>query len=110
MCPNDHVIIVQKKPRKTEQVFDLKKIQLAALEVIKGVLTCTLAHPQELSVEIVAGDKTTVFEIDIASSDFGRLLGSKGKSIDALRTLVAAMGAVHGFRFIIRVKNEERFY
>lgn len=77
--------------------------------LILSFFSVLLKSPQEASVAIIQGDKTTVMEVDIRQEDFGRLLGSRGKNIGALRTLIAAMGATHNVRVILSVRDEERF-
>jgi predicted RNA-binding protein YlqC (UPF0109 family) len=86
---------------------DVKNEILACLNL---ALKNILASPEHLQVRIEEGEKTTIFELDIAQSDFGRVLGAKGKTIGALRTIVLAMAAVHNFRGIIRIKDEDRFF
>ncbi|QDK38058.1 KH domain-containing protein [Bdellovibrio sp. NC01] len=78
-------------------------------EIITTILNSLLSTTAKFEVSYFVGPQTTVFMIDVQQSDFGRLLGAKGKNIGSLRTLVAAMAANNGFRGIVQIKDEEKF-
>jgi predicted RNA-binding protein YlqC (UPF0109 family) len=79
-------------------------------EIIFQILRKILSQPKALSIDIVIGSNTTIYMIDVVQEDFGRLLGSKGKTIGGLRTVIGAMAAASGIRAVISVKDEERFF
>lgn len=68
-----------------------------------------MGFPDKTAVTIKVGEKTTIYEIETIREDFGRLIGTGGKHISSLRTIVAAMSATHGFRSVIAIKDEEKF-
>ncbi|KYG61424.1 hypothetical protein AZI86_17065 [Bdellovibrio bacteriovorus] len=76
--------------------------------VIKSVLRMILSHSFQVEYEV--GERTTKYSIDINQQDCGRLLGSHGRTIGGLRTLVTAMAASAGIRAVVEIKNEERFF
>ena len=75
-----------------------------------GVLREMLVHPEKVSVEWTLGEQTSIFQIDIAFSDYGRLVGAKGKNISALRTIVLSMSAAKGHRSVLSIKDEEKYF
>jgi predicted RNA-binding protein YlqC (UPF0109 family) len=44
-----------------------------------------------------------LFQIHVNKQDFGKVLGKKGKNIQAIRTLVSAVSAKSGKRTIIEI-------
>ena len=93
---------------KTEEEKTSERQKICA--VVHSVLGSLLSLPPSYEVSFVVGNKTTIFQIEIQQKDYGRLLGTKGRNINALRTLVTSMSANSGFRAIVEVKNEDQFF
>lgn len=91
------------KPTREELV---KNIQV----ILSSILAQLLAEPELAFVSVRLGERTAVFEIDLVQKDFGRLIGTRGKHIDALRTIVTAMAGSHGVRAVVLVKDQDRFF
>lgn len=93
---------------------DAKTPDMECRETIRNILILILnnilEHPKDCKVEIICGDLTTQFEVEMHQLDYGRFLGSKGKTVQALRTVVSTMSTFNGFRGIISVKNEDKFF
>lgn len=92
------------------QIRDQNEVRKYLQDTIQSLLNYMLLHPEKSSVTFQTGDRTTVFEIDIAQLDFGRLMGAKGRNLNSLRTLVAAVAGSHNFRAIVQIKDENRFF
>lgn len=86
--------------------FFKEKIQT----ILDSILHCILKNPDKMSVEVQQGERTTIFVVDVDKSDFGRLVGTKGKTIDSLRTIAQGIAGTHGFRAVLQIKDEERFF
>lgn len=100
--------IIKKRACKSPDEKEPVILFLQSLQesILKNLLKC----PEKSGVYIKQGPRTTVFEIDIIQEDFGRLVGSKGKTIDALRVIVGAIAATNNIRAIVVVKDQDRFY
>ncbi|WP_413575231.1 KH domain-containing protein [Bdellovibrio sp. HCB290] len=70
---------------------------------MEDILMLIVDHPEEVSVGIVHGERTTIFKIECSRRNFGRILGSRGKMIASLRTISLALTARHGIRSIVEV-------
>ncbi len=44
--------------------------------------------PDQVSVNEVVGENTTVIELRVAKSDIGKIIGKEGKTAKAIRTLL----------------------
>ncbi len=56
-------------------------------------------HPDKVSVKEVPRDNNSVvFELRVAQDDIGKVIGKKGRTAQAIRTLLAAAGSKDGKR------------
>lgn len=96
----DVVKVVKRNPlslivRPEEQEFIRVLVENLARELV--------SHPEEIRVTFSNGEKTTIYNLDCTQRIYGQLIGSGGKNIQSLRTLVQAMTARRGFRSIIEI-------
>ncbi len=59
-------------------------------EMIERMVKALVDHPDEVSVKLIEGDSTLVFEVKVNQEDAGKVIGKKGRTINSLRTLVGA--------------------
>lgn len=57
-------------------------------------------HPH---VTIIENDRTMIFKVDCPPECLGQILGSKGRNITSVRTLITAMCSRRGIRAIVDV-------
>lgn len=57
-------------------------------EMITTVVKALVEHPEEVVVKPIEGDGTIVFEVQVNPDDAGKVIGKKGRTINALRTVV----------------------
>ncbi len=50
-------------------------------------------HPEAVHISGVTGDRTAVFEVRCHPDDVGKVIGRNGKTIGAMRTLLATLAA-----------------
>ena len=59
-------------------------------ELVEKMAKALVDRPEEVSVTEVDGEKTTVFELRVAPSDLGKVIGKQGKTARAMRTILSA--------------------
>ncbi len=59
--------------------------------------------PEEVVVAEVDGERTTVFELRVATSDLGKVIGKQGKTARAMRTILSAAGTKLGKRCVLEI-------
>lgn len=101
--------IIRRRPVKLDS-NEKEAIRAEVARLLKEILKTLLDQPDKACVSVEQGDRTTIFAIDVVQADFGRLLGSRGRNIEALRVLVNSLCGKHDIRGIIQVKNEDRFF
>lgn len=69
---------------------DLERPNADFKELIEFVTRGLVDKPEQVDVRGVPGDRGTVYELRVAPEDLGKVIGKQGRTIRAIRTLVAA--------------------
>ena len=59
-------------------------------ELILIIAKSLVDKPDEVEVTEVKGDKTMVLELRVAKDDLGKVIGKRGKTAQAIRTILNA--------------------
>ena len=62
-------------------------------ELIDYIARSLVDEPDEVNVTPVEDDRHIVFELTVAQSDLGKVIGKDGRTARAMRTLLAATSA-----------------
>lgn len=72
------------------------------MSVIKDLaeeMICAIVdHPDDVCVDETKGTKSIILDVHVRKTDLGHVIGSQGKNIDAIRTVLRAAGSKEGFR------------
>lgn len=60
-------------------------------------------HPEQVSVNLVEGEKSIILELRVAPEDMGKVIGKQGRIARAIRTLVKAAAAHQGKRVVVEI-------
>ena len=60
-------------------------------------------EPDLVSVIEVEGQQTTVVELRVASGDLGKIIGKRGRTAHALRTILTATSSKLGKRSVLEI-------
>lgn len=52
---------------------------------------------------VVDGPHTTVFNLDCAEDDLGKVIGRRGKTVSAIRTLLGSIASKHNRRVVLDI-------
>ncbi|MEO5358269.1 MAG: KH domain-containing protein [Nitrospirae bacterium YQR-1] len=72
-------------------------------ELVEVMARALVDKPEEVSVKEVDGEKTTVFELRVAATDLGKVIGKQGKTARAMRTILSASGTKIGKRSVLEI-------
>lgn len=72
-------------------------------ELVEAMARALVDKPEEVSVKEVDGEKTTVFELRVSSTDLGKVIGKQGKTARAMRTILGAAGTKIGKRCVLEI-------
>ncbi|HUT54065.1 MAG TPA: KH domain-containing protein [bacterium] len=62
-------------------------------ELIAYIARNLVDYPDQVEVRTVPGGRTVVYELRVAETDRGRVIGREGQTIQAIRTLLKAATA-----------------
>ncbi len=65
----------------------------AIREMVEYITKSLTDDPDAVRVSESVGDSVIMIEIGVASEDMGRLIGRKGRTINAIRSLARILGA-----------------
>lgn len=93
----------------SENAEALSETQMAGAHMrnyLEEMVKKIVRNPSSARVEFSQGEKTTVYIATVCPEDLGLLLGKKGATIEAIRTLVKAMMARHNMRAIVQLDQQ----
>ena len=71
--------------------------------LIEEIAKSLVDNPDDVAVAEVEGERTTVFELRVATSDLGKVIGKQGKTARAMRTILSAAGTKLGKRCVLEI-------
>ncbi|MCC7431707.1 KH domain-containing protein [bacterium] len=60
-------------------------------------------NPDAVNVTEVEGERTVVYELRVGEGDLGKVIGRKGQTAHAIRTLLSAASAKAGRRAVLEI-------
>jgi predicted RNA-binding protein YlqC (UPF0109 family) len=72
-------------------------------ELILYIVQAIVDNPDEVSVAAIEGAQTEVLELTVANSDLGKVIGKKGRNIQAIRTILSAVSAKINKRVVLEL-------
>lgn len=77
-------------------------------ELIETIVKALVDKPEEVKVSEVAGETAVIYEVKVADSDIGKVIGKQGKTANALRTIVKAASSKIGKAATIQINSRPR--
>ena len=78
----------------------------ALKELVLFLARALVEHPDQVAVDEIDEPDATVFELKVAESDLGRVIGRQGRTAKALRTVLSAASAKLKRRAILEILEE----
>jgi predicted RNA-binding protein YlqC (UPF0109 family) len=61
-------------------------------DLVSQIAKALVDNPEQVSVRAIEGEQTTVFELRVAQSDIGKVIGKEGRTAQSIRTILSAAG------------------
>jgi len=71
--------------------------------LIEDMAKALVDKPEDVAVAEVDGERTTVYELRVATTDLGKVIGKQGKTARAMRTILSAAGTKLGKRCVLEI-------
>ena len=75
-------------------------------DIIKKIVKAIVDNPDDVNINEIDGGRTTIIELKVAKDDIGKVIGKKGRTISALRTLLASAGGKEKIRYVLELLEE----
>ena len=72
-------------------------------DLLEMIAKALVDNPDEVAVNEIEGEQTTVFELRVAQSDIRHVIGKQGRTAQAIRTLLGAVGMKLRKRFVLDI-------
>lgn len=71
--------------------------------LVEQMAKALVDKPEDVAVTEVVGEKTTVYELRVDTSDLGKVIGKQGKTARSMRTILSAAGTKLGKRCVLEI-------
>ncbi len=75
-------------------------------ELIEVIARALVDEPDTVSVTEVYGSNTSILELTVAKADLGKVIGKKGRTAGALRTILSAVSAKEKKRVVLEIVDQ----
>ena len=62
-------------------------------EILENVIKSLVDDTNSVSIQELEGEKSIVFEVKVAESDMGKVIGKQGRVAKAIRTILKAIAS-----------------
>lgn len=73
------------------------------ISLIEFVVKALVDMPDQVKVNAVKGEQTTVIELHVAKEDLGKVIGKMGKTAQSLRTILNAVSTKMKMRSVLEI-------
>ncbi len=72
-------------------------------ELVSYVAKALVDEPDEVEVNMIEGEKSTILELKVADGDIGKVIGKHGRIAKAIRTILSATSTKTGKRVVLEI-------
>lgn len=76
-------------------------------EFVEYIVKNLVDHPDQVRINEIGGTHTLIIELGVEKSDIGKIIGKKGKTINAIRTLLMSVASRNGIRVNLEIIEDE---
>ncbi len=75
------------------QLEDEEMLSDRIADLVEYLVVSVVDDPDSVSLEVIDGDDASTIEVSVAESDVAKVIGRRGRTIKAIRTLARALAA-----------------
>ncbi|MBW2181967.1 MAG: KH domain-containing protein [Deltaproteobacteria bacterium] len=72
-------------------------------DLVSYIVSALVDNPEQIVIEEVVGNQVSVLELKVAKEDLGKIIGKKGRTAQAVRTILNASSAKTKKRTILEI-------
>lgn len=77
-------------------------------EFVKYIVSNLVEHPDDIKIERKDDKRGVLLELSVNPDDLGRVIGHKGNTVQAIRSVLRALGIKNGKRYNLKVVNTDQ--
>ena len=62
-------------------------------EILESIIKNLVENKDEVSINEIPAEKSMIFEVKVAESDMGKIIGKQGRVAKAIRTIIKALAS-----------------
>ena len=72
-------------------------------ELVTYLARALVDEPDQVEVNMIEGEKSTILELRVSGSDIGKVIGKHGRIAKAIRTILSASATKTGKRVVLEI-------
>ncbi len=72
-------------------------------ELVEFLVKSLVDEPDQVSVNVIEGEKSTILELRVAEGDIGKVIGKQGRIAKAIRTILSASATKGGKHAVLEI-------
>jgi len=72
-------------------------------DLVEYIAKSLVDDPENVSVSIIEGEKSTILELRVSQNDIGKVIGKHGRIAKAVRTVLSAAASKTGKRVVLEI-------
>jgi len=72
-------------------------------DLIMHIVQAIVDHPEQIELLEIEGRHTSVIELKVAKEDMGKVIGKKGKTAQAMRTILSSVSGKDKKRMVLEI-------
>ncbi len=75
-------------------------------EFVEYIVKNLVDNPEKVKINEIGSTHTLIIELSVEKTDIGKIIGKKGKTINAIRTLLMSVASRNGIRVNLEILEE----
>ena len=75
-------------------------------EFVAYIVKNLVDNPDMVKINEIGGTQTLIIELSVEKADIGKIIGKRGKTINAIRTLLMSVASRNGLRVNLEILEE----
>lgn len=75
-------------------------------EFVAYIIKNLVDQPDQVEINEIGGTQTLIIEVKVSKPDIGKIIGKKGKTINAIRTLLMSVASRNGIRVNLEILED----
>ncbi len=77
-------------------------------EFVEYIVKNLVDHPEKVQINEIGSTHTLIIELAVEKTDIGKIIGKRGKTINAIRTLLMSVASRNGLRVNLEIIEDQK--